>query len=120
MGDRPDIAIADRGYKGNQEIGGTRILTTKPSDKNASKREKEKMRHRFRRRSSVEAVLGHLKQEFRLMRCYLKGTIGDQINLLLAASAWNLKKWMNSLSFFRFCLRLIEFHRRYERAQIQL
>jgi len=54
------------------------------------------------------------------MRCYLKGTIGDQINLLLAASAWNLKKWMNSLSFFRFCLRLIEFHRRYERAQIQL
>ena len=100
MGDRPDIAIADRGYKGNQEIGGTRILTPKPSDKNASKREKEKMRHRFRRRSSVEVVLGHLKQEFRLMRCYLKGTIGDQINLQLAASAWNLKKWMNSLSFF--------------------
>jgi len=25
----------------------------------------------------------------------LKGFIGDEINLLLAASAFNLKKWMN-------------------------
>jgi len=28
-------------------------------------------------------------------RNYLKGFIGDEINLLLAASAFNLKKWMN-------------------------
>jgi len=26
---------------------------------------------------------------------YLKGFIGDEINLLLAATAFNLKKWMN-------------------------
>ena len=34
-----------------------------------------------------------------MARNYLKGFIGDQINLLLAATAWNLKKWMN-LYFF--------------------
>lgn len=30
-----------------------------------------------------------------MQRNYLKGFIGDEINLLLAASAFNLKKWMN-------------------------
>jgi IS5 family transposase len=101
MGQRPKVAIADRGYRGVDEINGTTILTPKPADKDATTAEKEKMRHRFRRRSAVEAVIGHLKKDFRMMRCYLKGTIGDQINLLLAASAWNLKKWVNTLSFFR-------------------
>jgi len=101
MGQRPKVAIADRGYRGVDKINGTTILTPKPADKDATTAEKEKMRHGFRRRSAVEAVIGHLKKDFRMMRCYLKGTIGDQINLLLAASAWNLKKWVNTLSFFR-------------------
>jgi len=30
-----------------------------------------------------------------MQRNYLKGFIGDEINLLLAATAFNLKKWMN-------------------------
>jgi IS5 family transposase len=29
---------------------------------------------------------------------YLKGSIGDAINLLLAAAAFNMKKWMNALA----------------------
>ena len=40
-----------------------------------------------------------MKSDFRLARNYLKGFIGDQINLLLAATAWNLKKWMNIYFF---------------------
>jgi IS5 family transposase len=32
-----------------------------------------------------------------MARNYLKGTIGDAINLLLAAAAFNFKKWMNAL-----------------------
>ncbi|MCT7469209.1 hypothetical protein, partial [Aliarcobacter cryaerophilus] len=31
-----------------------------------------------------------------------KGFIGDQINLLLAATAWNLKKWINIYFFALF------------------
>ena len=30
-----------------------------------------------------------------MARNYLKGFVGDQINLLMAACAWNMKKWMN-------------------------
>jgi len=36
-----------------------------------------------------------LKQDFRLSRNYLKGTYGDMANVLLAATAYNLKKWLN-------------------------
>jgi len=34
------------------------------------------------------------------MRCFLKGFVGDQINLLLAAAAWNLKKWLRAAALF--------------------
>jgi len=36
-----------------------------------------------------------MKSDYRMARNYLKGFAGDEINLLLAASAFNLKKWMN-------------------------
>ena len=92
MRQRPKVAIADRVYREVDEINGTTILTPKPADKDATAAEKEKMRHRSRRRSALEAVIGHLEKDFRMMRCHLKGTIGDQINPLLAARAWNLNK----------------------------
>jgi len=37
-----------------------------------------------------------------MARNYLKGFIGDQINLLMAATAWNLKKWMNNFIYALF------------------
>jgi IS5 family transposase len=37
----------------------------------------------------------HVKSDHRMARNYLKGFKGDEINLLLAATAFNLKKWMN-------------------------
>jgi IS5 family transposase len=32
-----------------------------------------------------------------MARNYLKGTLGDAVNLLPAAAAFNFKKWMNAL-----------------------
>ena len=52
------------------------------------------MRRRFRRRAAIELLLSHHKQDFRLWRCFLKGFQGDQLNLMLAAAAWNFRKWM--------------------------
>lgn len=34
-----------------------------------------------------------------MARNYLKGFAGDEINLLLTATAFNLKKWMNIYSY---------------------
>jgi IS5 family transposase len=53
------------------------------------------MRSRFRRRCAIEPTIGHLKSDYRLARNYLKGFAGDTLNLLLAAAAWNFKKWLN-------------------------
>lgn len=40
-------------------------------------------------------MIGHLKSDYGLGRNYLKGLVGDQITLLMAAAAFNFKKWMN-------------------------
>jgi IS5 family transposase len=39
-------------------------------------------------------VIGHVKSNHRLNRSYLKGFVGDQINVLMAAAAFNFRKWM--------------------------
>ncbi|MEJ7677991.1 MAG: hypothetical protein WKG06_09040 [Segetibacter sp.] len=40
-------------------------------------------------------MIGHLKQDYRLCRNYLKGIIGDNINVILAAAAMNFKRRIN-------------------------
>lgn len=100
----PGVGIADRGYRGKMKINDTRIMTPKPSRKNASKEAIELARKRFRRRAGIEPVIGHLKSDHRLNRNYLKGFEGDQINLLMAAAAFNFKKWMRLIVL---CPRLI-------------
>ena len=99
-GIRPTVAIADRGYKGKTRIGETEILIPKPPKKSNSEYEKRKARARFRRRASIEPVIGHLKTDNRLSRNYLKGVLGDQINVMLAAAAFNFRKWMRITKTF--------------------
>ena len=96
---------ADRGYRGVKEVRGTKI--TIPGNKTTDTvKEKIKLRKGFRRRASIEPIIGHLKSDYRLSRNYYKGIVGDQINVLLAAAAWNFKrmvnKWRNSplIDFF--------------------
>jgi hypothetical protein len=52
--------------------------------------QKDKKRKQCRRRAAIEPIIGHLKSDYRMTRNYLKGAVGDRINLLMAA-AWNLK-----------------------------
>ena len=95
-------AICDRGYRGVKEVLGTTICIPGTPLKRDSEYQKQKKREKFKRRAAIEPIIGHLKSDFRLARNYLKGFIGDQINLLLAATAWNLKKWMNIYFFALF------------------
>ena len=80
----------DRGYRGPKEINGINIHTPKP-DKNITKTK----RNRHKRRAAIEPVIGHLKSDYRMNRNFLKGIIGDEINVLLSASAMNFKRVMN-------------------------
>ena len=94
IGKQPEILIADRGYKGQKEFGKTRLLTPSVPLKTDSQYVQRKQRKRFRKRAGLEATISHLKQHFRMGKCYLKGELGDQINVILAAAAYNLRKWI--------------------------
>lgn len=96
----PGIGIADRGYRGKSRANNTQIVTPKPARKNASKEAMALARKRFRRRAGIEPIIGHLKSDHRLKRNFLKGFSGDQINLLMAAAAFNFRKWMRELVFW--------------------
>lgn len=89
-------AVCDRGYRGIKQIGSTMISIPGVHLKRDTEKQKEEKRGKFRRRAAIEPVIGHLKNDYRMARNYLKGFTGDQINLLMAACAWNMKKWMNS------------------------
>jgi transposase, IS5 family len=97
---QPAKAIVDRGYRGRKAVDGTEVLLPGKPKPGQSRRESAKMRARFRRRAAIEPVISHLKHQYRLVRCFLKGFAGDQVNLLLAAAAWNLKKWLRDAVFF--------------------
>jgi transposase, IS5 family len=101
----PKLAIVDRGYRGKTSIGTTQILVPGKPPKNQSRAKSAKVRKLFRRRAAIEPLISHLKHHFRLLRCFLKGFQGDQINLTLAAAAWNFHKWMRQALIF--CLRCL-------------
>lgn len=83
---RPDLAVVDRGYRGHSEhktrvlISGTRRGLT------------PKLIADLRRRSAIEAEIGHMKTDGRLSRCPLKGTIGDALFAALCACGHNIRK----------------------------
>ena len=88
--------IGDRGYKGKRQINETTIEIPKPfSNKKQSQYQQNKLKKQFRRRAAIEPINGHLKTDHRLNRNFYKGITGDNINVMLAAAAFNFKRMMN-------------------------
>ena len=100
-------AICDRGYRGKKEVDGTVICIPDSPKKRDTKYQKEQKRKKFRRRAAIEPIIGHVKSDHRMQRNYLKGFVGDEINLLLAATAFNLKKWMNNFLAVLFLYKIL-------------
>ena len=102
-GTKPTVMVGDHGYRGAELAAamaedGARVIT--PVDlRKATKgtTEHRKIQKLLAKRSRIEAVIGHLKAEHRLCRNYLHGILGDELNVLLAAVGWNLKKLLRLL-----------------------
>jgi IS5 family transposase len=79
-------AYVDKGYRGHDAANPHRVFISgqKRGVFGAIKRE-------LRRRSAIEPVIGHMKAEGHLGRCYLKGTAGDAANAILTAVGHNLR-----------------------------
>jgi IS5 family transposase len=96
----PKISLCDRGYRGKKQVGDTEIMIPSATPKSTlSTYEKLKQRRRFRKRAGIEGVIGHLKADHRLGRNFLSGFLGDEINLLMAAAAFNFRKWLREFYF---------------------
>jgi len=101
-GKAPKTATVDRGYRGKTMIGNTKIQLPGPFSSRQSKYEQQRLRKAHRKRASIEPVIGHLKADHRVNRNFYKGIFGDNINIMLAAAAFNFKRMMNKWkkSFF--------------------
>ncbi len=89
-------AIVDRGYPGKNKVGETQIIRP-GSPKAKTEYRKRWMRKKCRIRAGVEPVISHLKYDHRMIRNYLKGTMGDEMNLLMAAAAFNFKRLLRKI-----------------------
>lgn len=89
--------IADAGYRGHKAptIKGMRVYTS-----GQKRGVTDQIKRELRRRSAVEPVIGHLKEDHRMDRNFLAGREGDATNAVLAAVGYNfslLLKWFAML-----------------------
>ena len=79
-------AYVDKGYRGHDVENPRRVFIS------GQKRGVfGRIKRELRRRSAIEAVIGHMKAEGHLGRCYLKGRAGDAANAILSAVGYNLR-----------------------------
>ena len=93
----PKELVYDRGGRGKSEIKGVKISIPSTPRKKDTAYQKQTKRKKFRTRAAIEPIIGHLKTDFRLAKNYFMGETGPQINALLSATAWNMKKMMEIL-----------------------
>ena len=93
----PTKAIVDLGYQGVKQIGATQIVQPRTPLVKQNAYQKQKRKEDLQRRAAIEPTIGHLKQNYRLGRNFYKGIVGDQINVMLAAAAYNFKRVINQL-----------------------
>jgi len=97
IGNELSRILADAGYRGHNapESHKFRVFTA-----GQKRRVTPAIKRQMRRRSAVEPVIGHLKNDHRMDRNYLAGKQGDAVNALLAAIGYNfslLLKWLRQL-----------------------
>jgi len=88
-------AFVDRGYRGHGETQTTVFIA---GQKRGIKT--ERLKCSLKRREAIEPVIGHLKSDGLLGRNYLKGTAGDQMNVMLSCAGHNLRLVLRQLRIF--------------------
>lgn len=86
---KPATAFVDLGYRGvDADNPDVHIV-----HRGKSKRISEQERKLLKRRQAIEPIIGHLKADHRMDRCYLKGEQGDRLHALLCAAGYNIR-WL--------------------------
>jgi IS5 family transposase len=89
--------IADAGYRGHNAPPDYKFRVFTSGQK---RRVTKEIKREMKRRSAVEPVIGHLKDDHRMGRNYLAHRAGDAANAVLAAAGYNfslLIRWLRLL-----------------------
>lgn len=92
----PERIYVDKGYRGHDYNGPATVVIA------GQKRGlTPAMRRELKRRSAIEATIGHMKNDGRLARNFLLGHNGDAANALLVAAAHNMRLILRAIAFWR-------------------
>jgi transposase, IS5 family len=91
-GIEPERIYADKGYRGHDYHRKERVFLS-----GQRRGMTPTIKRELKRRSAIEPMIGHMKNDGRLDRNYLLGAAGDAINAILAAAGYNLRLILNHL-----------------------
>ena len=83
----------DRGYRGAAVPGVAIYRSGQRRGVNTRQIKRE-----LKRRTAIEAVIGHMKTDGRMDRCRLKGALGDALHAVLCAAGHNIRLLMRHLA----------------------
>jgi IS5 family transposase len=93
---KAEVIYVDHGYRGHDYKGNAIVHIVRLGWRKLPR----SLRRWLKRRSVVEAVIGHIKNECRLAGKYLLGVEGDKINALLSGCGYNIRRLLRFLLFW--------------------
>jgi IS5 family transposase len=57
----------------------------------------ERQKRQLKRRQAIEPAIGHVKHDNRMIRCYLRGSIGDALHAISCAAGYNIRWLMRAI-----------------------
>ena len=93
-GKAPKEVVVDLGFRGvDRDNPGVKII-----HRGKLKSLSRAQRRWLRRRQAVEPVIGHLKSDHRMDRCWLQGALGDALHAVLCAAGYNLRCLLRAMA----------------------
>lgn len=90
----PKAVFVDRGYRGVAVPGVTIWRSGQRRDVTPS------IKKAIHRRSAIEPAIGHMKNDGRLRRNWLKGALGDALHAMLCGAGHNLRMILRAIRLF--------------------
>ena len=86
---RVKTVLTDLGYRGvDADVAPVQLVL-----RGKSKTLSTKQRRWLKRRQAIEPIIGHVKHDHGMRRCWLKGQTGDAVHAVLCAAGYNLR-WL--------------------------
>ena len=86
-------AFVDLGYRGvDADNPGVEVV-----HRGRIKSMSERQKRQLKRRQAIEPAIGHVKHDNRMIRCYLKGSIGDALHAISCAAGYNIRWLMRAI-----------------------